>query len=89
MFNQQIKKIRIMFEVFPPVNSNRIQEGHSKLITSVEFHSLGNRSQGKLSYFKDLKYMYFVQLCGKGPKLEASIAVCSTEIKVEKEISCE
>ena len=67
MFNRQIKKIRIMSEVFPPVNSNRIQEGHLKLKTSVEFHSLENRSQGKLSYFKDFKYiMYFVKLCGKG-----------------------
>ena len=67
MFNRQIKKIRIMFEIFPHVNSNRIQEGHSKLKTSVEFHSLENRSQGKLSYFKDFKYiMYFVKLCGKG-----------------------
>ena len=49
MFNQRIKKIRIMFEVFPHVNSNRIQEGHSKLKASVEFHALENRSQGKLS----------------------------------------
>ena len=40
-----------MLEVFPHVNSNRIQEGHSKLKTSVEFHALENRSQGKLSYF--------------------------------------
>ena len=67
MFNRQIKKIRIMFEVFHPVNSNRIQEGHSKLKTSVEFHSLENRSQGKLSYFKDFKHiMYVVKLCRKG-----------------------
>ena len=67
MFNRQIKKIQSMFEVFPPVNSNRIQKGHLKLKTSVEFHSLENRSQGKLSYFKDFKYiMYFVKLCGKG-----------------------
>ena len=40
MFNPWIKKIRIMFEVFSPVNSNQIQEGHLKLKTLVEFHSL-------------------------------------------------
>ena len=74
MFNRQIKKIQIMFEVFPPVNSNRIQEGCSKLKTSVEFHALENRSQGKLSYFKDFKYiMYFVKLCGKGLKSKQAL----------------
>ena len=66
MFNWQIKKIQIMFEVFPPVDSNQIQEGHSKLKTKVEFHSLENRGQGKLSNFKDFKYiMDFIKLCGK------------------------
>ena len=74
MFNRQIKKIQIMFEVFPPVNSNRIQEGHLKLKTSVEFHSLENRSQGKLSHFEDFKYiMYFAKLCGKGLKSKQAL----------------
>ena len=44
---------------------NRIQQGYSRLKTSVEFHSLENRSQSKLfypNYFKCI--MYFV--CGKG-----------------------
>ena len=67
MFNRQIKKIRAMFELFPRVNFNRIQQGYSKLKTSVEFHSLENRSQGKLSYSKYFKcIIYFVKLCEKG-----------------------
>ena len=76
-----------MFELFPSVNFNRIQQRHSKLKTSVEFHSLENRNQSKLSY-SNMHYV-FRQVMRKGPKLEASIAVCSTEIKAEKEISCE
>ena len=40
MFNRQIKKIRIIFELFPRLNINRIQQECSKLKTSVEFHSL-------------------------------------------------
>ena len=57
-----------MFELFSRVNFNRIQQGCSKLKTSVEFHSLENRSQSKLSYsIKYFKYiMYFVKLCQKG-----------------------
>ena len=67
MFNCRIKKIRIMFELFPRVNFNRFQQGCSKLKTLVEFHSLENRSQSKLSYSKYFKcVMYFVMLCGKG-----------------------
>ena len=90
MFNRQIEKIRIMFELFPRVKFNRIQQGYSKLKTSVEFYSLENRSQSKLSYSKYFKMHYvFRRVMRKGPKLEASIAVCSTEIKAEKEISCE
>ena len=67
MFNRPIKKLRIMFELFPRVNFNRIQQGYSKIKTSVEFHSLEDRSQSKLSYSKYFKCnMYFVNLCGKG-----------------------
>ena len=68
MFNRQIKKVRIIFEPFPCVNLNRIQQEYSKLKTSVEFHLLENRSQSKLSYSKYFKcIMYFVKLCEKGP----------------------
>ena len=67
MFNRQIMKVRIMFEHFPHINFDRIQQGHSKLKTLVEFNSLENRSQSKLSYSKYFKcIMYFVKLCGKG-----------------------
>ena len=79
-----------MFELFLRVNFNRIQQGYSKLKTSVEFHSLENRSQSKLSYSKYFKcIMCFVKLCDREvPKLEASISVCTTEIMAEKEICC-
>ena len=80
-----------MFELFSHINFNRIQQGYSKLKKSVEFHSLENQSQSKLSYSKYIVQMHHLlrQVMQKGPKLKASIAVCNTEIKDEKEISCE
>ena len=77
-----------MFELLRRVNLIEFnKDRYSKLKTSVEIHSLENRSYSKLPYSKYFKcIMYFVKM-RKGLKLEASIAVCSTEIKAEKEIS--
>ena len=65
MFNRQIEIIRITFELFPRVNFNQIQQGYSKLKTSVEFHSLENRSQSEESHSKYFKMHHvFRQFCG-------------------------
>ena len=56
-----------MFELFPCVNFNRIQQGYSKLKTSLEFYSLENRGQSKLSHSKYFKMHHvFRQVMQKG-----------------------
>ena len=63
-----------MFELFPRVNFNQIQQGYSNLKTSVEFHSLENRSHGRLSYAKYFKcIIYFVKLCRKSLNSEQAL----------------
>ena len=89
MFNRYIKKIRILSELLPGVNFNRIQQGYSKL--KLQLNSIHLKIEVRVNYLilSTSNALCIPSNYADVPQFEASIAVCSTEIKAEKEISCE
>ena len=78
-----------MFELFPRVNFNRIQQGYSKL--KLQLNSVHLKIEVRVSclILNTSNASCISSSYAERPKLEASIAVCRTEIKAEKEIRCQ
>ena len=75
-----------MFELFPRVNFNRIQQGYSKL--KLQLNSIYLKIKVKVNYLilNTSNALCIPSNYAEVPQFEASIAVCGTEIKAEKEI---